>query len=90
MRYMLGGSFRSSYTPLNENWTISIFDHYAPSYWIEEALSAQYRSRLKQAFTAFAKHCRDKKWHDTILEFYLNGKVYHRKDTRKTSSPWIS
>ncbi|GBC59260.1 hypothetical protein DENIS_0196 [Desulfonema ishimotonii] len=77
------------YLPLNENWPVSIYAHYRPSYWADEALSPEYAGALKQAFSAFASHCSEKGWHDTGFQFYLNNKVYYRKKSRRSSAPWI-
>jgi len=77
------------YLPFNENWPVKIYDHYSPSYWADEAFDAQYPLALKQAFTAFAKQCNGKGWHDTIFQFYLNNKVYYRAKYNKSSAPWL-
>ena len=77
------------YLPFNENWPIEIYPNYAPSYWADEALSADYRTALGNAFSAFAEHVRGKGWNDTIFEFYLNNKVYNRKKTQHSSAPWV-
>jgi len=37
----------------------------------------------------FAKHCNEKGWHDTVFQFYLNNKLYYRKNSRGSSAPWI-
>ncbi len=77
------------YLPFSENWPVNIFEHYKPSYWADEAFTDQYQEKLKKAYTAFVKHCNEKKWHDTIFQFYLNNKIYHRKKFRQSSAPWI-
>ncbi len=77
------------YLPFNENWPVSIYNNYSPSYWIDEAVSESYRDKLKTAFKQFAVHINKKKWNNTIFQFYLNNKVYHRKSYKKSSAPWI-
>ena len=77
------------YLPFNENWPIDIYANYTPSYWVEEALSADYRTALGNSFSAFAAHIRDRGWKDTIFEFYLNNKVYNRQKVQQSSAPWV-
>jgi len=77
------------YLPFSENYPVNLFDHYTPSYWADESFSEQYQSEMRLAFAAFAKHCEDKKWHDTIFQFYLNNKLYYREKYPKNSAPWI-
>jgi hypothetical protein len=77
------------YLPFNENWPVDIFDNYSPSYWADEAFGEEYTQELKKAFAAFAIHCNNKGWHDTIFQFYLNNKIYYRREFKYTSSPWI-
>jgi len=77
------------YLPFNENWPISLFDNYTPSYWADEAFSDEYQKELKKAFASFARHCNEKNWADTIFQFYLNNKVYYRVKHNRSSAPWI-
>lgn len=77
------------YLPVTENWPVDLFDHYRPSYWVEEAFHSPYPEKLKKAFHNFARHCNIKGWHDTIFQFYLNNKVYYRQKFRLSSAPWI-
>lgn len=77
------------YLPFSENWPVGLFDHYRPSYWIEEALDDPYRTELARAFPAFARHLDAKGWHRTRFQFYLNNKVYHRERYPENSAPWI-
>lgn len=79
----------SLYLPFNENWPVSIFDSYTCSYWANEAFSNSYKDELQDAFGAFARHCAEKKWQDTTLHFYLNNKVYYRRQYGKSSAPWL-
>lgn len=77
------------YLPFNENWPVSVFENYIPSYWADEAFTIRYKEGLEKAFSAFATHCDEKKWHETIFQFYLNNKVYYRGQFLKSSAPWI-
>ena len=77
------------YLPFNENWPVPLFDHYTPSYWADEAFSEAYRDRLQLAFKSFAAHCSEKKWQDTVFQFYLNNKVYNREKYQRSSAPWV-
>ena len=71
------------YLPFSESWPVPLAPHYRPSYWADEAHDAAYRQAFRDASAAFARHVDAKKWHDTIFEFYLNNKVYYRKDQPK-------
>ncbi len=77
------------YLPFNENWPVNIFEHYRPSYWADNAFTKRYREDLKKAFSEFARHCDAMGWHDTIFQFYLNNKIYYKKQFWGTSAPWI-
>lgn len=77
------------YLPFNENWPVNLYEHYRPSYWADEAFSKEYPRILQRAFCSFASHCNEKEWHNTIFQFYLNNKVYFRKNFKQSSAPWI-
>ena len=79
------------YLPVNENWPVDIYANYRKSYWVEEAMLPRYKAALGAAFAEFARHFDRRGWHDTIFQFYLNGKVYYKKgaDFKRCSSPWI-
>lgn len=77
------------YLPFSENWPVSVFENFKPSYWADEAFTDQYRDELTKAFSAFARYCNQKNWHRTIFQFYLNNKVYNRKTFPRSSAPWI-
>ena len=77
------------YLPFSENWPASLYDHYRPSYWIEEAFDSQYREQLGAAFSEFAKHCNEEGWNETIFQFYLNNKLPNRRRFKRSSAPWI-
>jgi len=81
------------YTHFNENWPIDVFENYSKNYWADEAFKPAYKEGLKTAFAAFAAHCNDKGWHDTVFELYLNNKVYYKAQPRVgwrgSAAPWI-
>ena len=79
------------YLPLCENWPVPIEPHYRKAYWADSALTAAYRRELTDAFADFARHCGRKKWRDTIFEFYLNNKVYHKRQGgwQRSSALWL-
>ncbi len=77
------------YLPFNENFPSSLYDNYKPNYWVNEAFSKNYRDEMQRAYLNFAQHCDEKKWHETSFEFYLNNKVYYRKNTNNCVAPWI-
>ena len=78
------------YLPFNEHWPMDVYADYTKSYWADEAFAPKYAQGLKAAFAQFAKHCDQKKWHDTGFEFFLNGKVYNKTEGwKRTSAPWI-
>jgi hypothetical protein len=77
------------YLPFNENWPVSVFENYNASYWADEAFTNRYKENMKKAFTSFATHCNEKRWHDTIFQFYLNNKIYYRNTFSQSSAPWI-
>ena len=77
------------YLPFSENWPVSLYPHYRPSYWVESALDEAYWAELGRAFAAFARHCDQRGWHRTRFQFYLNNKVYYRERYAKSSAPWI-
>ncbi len=77
------------YLPLSENWPVGLAEHYTRSWWADEALSDDYRKKLKHSFRAFARHIREKAWNRTRFQFYLNNKVYYKKRLKRSSAPWI-
>ncbi len=77
------------YLPFNENWPINLFENYKCSYWADEAFSEEYGNELQKTFSRFAEHFTIKGWKDTVFQFYLNNKVYYRKNNNKSSAPWI-
>ena len=78
------------YLPINETWPMDLAAHFRGGYWADAALPAAYWRELSQAAAAFARHFAARRWHDTFFEFYLNNKVYHKKDRwDRASAPWV-
>ena len=78
------------YLPLNENWPLEIEDGFTGGYWVEEAIKPGYWQKFTEVSRRLADHIQDKQWTDTMFEFYLNNKVYHKKDRwSRSSAPWI-
>ena len=77
------------YTPLNENWPIKIVGNLKSDYWVDTALSDKYKEQSKKAYAAIAKYLDKKGYHDTMIEFYLNNKIYYRNTNTKSVCPWI-
>lgn len=79
------------YLPLNEDWPVPVKPHYRPSYWADEAFAAAYPNGFRKGCAEFARHFNEKKWSDTIFQFYLNNKVYYKKGRPFDSlpAPWI-
>lgn len=79
------------YLPISENWPASIDAGFKGGYWADESLTLEYRDQLAGAFRAFAAHFHDRKWNDTAIEFYLNGKVFFKEKGgwKHCSAPWI-
>lgn len=87
-----GTPVESFYLPLNENWPMEIEKHFHGGYWADEAFDAAYWEQFEEASRRFAEHVRDRKWSDTLFEFYLNNKVYFKADRGSwsaCSAPWI-
>lgn len=79
------------YLPLNENWPVPMSPYYRPSYWADEAFDPEFAERFRAACAEFARHFHKKGWTNTIFEFYLNNKVYYRKNypLGKIPAAWI-
>ncbi|MBL8816046.1 MAG: DUF4091 domain-containing protein [Planctomyces sp.] len=88
-----GVPIEAFYLPLNENWPMNHEAHFRGGYWIENAYDAEYWTEFQNAAREFATHFADRKWHDTMFEFYLNNKLYF-KETRNNrwdacSAAWV-
>jgi hypothetical protein len=81
------------YLPLNENWPMDHERHFRGGYWIENAYDDGYWQEFRDAAGQFAKHFAEKKWTEPVFEFYLNNKVYFKRDRGNRwdacSAPWI-
>lgn len=78
------------YLLLNENWPMKHDDHFQGGYWIEEAYDEAYWTQFREAASEIARHFEAKGWTEPVFEFYLNNKVYFKKDDwRKCTAPWI-
>jgi hypothetical protein len=78
------------YLLLNENWPMKHDEHFKGGYWIEHAFDDAYWTQFRAAAAEIAKHFEAKGWTEPMFEFYLNNKVYFKKnDWRKCSAAWI-
>jgi hypothetical protein len=78
------------YLLLNENWPMKHDEHFKGGYWIENAFDDAYWTQFRGAAAEIAKHFEAKGWTEPMFEFYLNNKVYFKKDDwRKCSAAWI-
>jgi len=78
------------YLLLNENWPMKHDDHFKGGYWIENAFDDAYWAQFRHAAAEIAKHFEAKGWTEPMFEFYLNNKVYFKKDDwRKCTAAWI-
>jgi len=81
------------YLPLNENWPMDHERHFRGGYWIESAYPDEYWREFRAAAAQFAAHFAAKGWTEPMFEFYLNNKVYFKRDRGNRwdacSAPWI-
>ena len=81
------------YLPLNENWPMDHEKHFRGGYWIEQAYDDGYWREFRAAAAKFAEHFAGKRWIEPVFEFYLNNKVYFKRDRNNrwdaTSAAWI-
>ncbi len=78
------------YLPLNENWPAPLATGFRGGYWAERALAPEYRATFVEGARRFAEHIAASGWNETFFEFYLNNKVYHKKEGwDRSSAPWI-
>lgn len=78
------------YLPINENWPMDVNKHFKGGYWADKAFDEEYRKQLVEATRQFAEHFAQKGWTKTLVQFYLNNKVYNKKDSwSKSSATWI-
>lgn len=78
------------YLPLHENWPTPIEGNYNGDYWADRAFPAAYRADFVEASRQFAEHSDRNKWHQTLFQFFLNGKNnFKQKGWSRGSSPWL-
>lgn len=81
------------YLPLNENWPMNHEAMFKGGYWVESAYQNEYWAQFRAAVGKFAEHVQAKQWKGTMFEFYLNNKVYFKRDRGNRwdacSAPWI-
>ena len=78
------------YLLLNENWPMKHDEHFKVGYWIESAFDEAYWTQFRAMAAEIAKHLEAKGWTEPMFEFYLNNKVYFKKDDwRKCTAAWI-
>jgi hypothetical protein len=81
------------YLPLNENWPMDHERHFRGGYWIESAYPDDYWREFRAAAAQFAAHFAAKGWTEPMFEFYLNNKVYFKRDRGNrwdaSSAAWI-
>jgi hypothetical protein len=81
------------YLPLNENWPMDHEQAFQGGYWIEHAYPESYWIQFRDAANQFAQHIDQQGWRDTMFEFYLNNKVYFKRDRNNRwdacSAAWI-
>lgn len=81
------------YLPLNENWPMDHEKYFRGGYWIETAYPEEYWREFRAAAAEFAAHFAARGWHEPVFEFYLNNKVYFKRERGNRwdacSAPWI-
>ncbi len=81
------------YLPLNENWPMDHERHFRGGYWIESAYGEEYWREFRAAAARFAEHFAERRWTEPMFEFYLNNKVYFKRDRGNRwdacSAAWI-
>lgn len=81
------------YLPLNENWPMDHEQAFQGGYWIEHAYPESYWTQFRDAASQFAQHIDRQGWRNTMFEFYLNNKVYFKRDRNNRwdacSAAWI-
>lgn len=78
------------YLMLNENWPMNHEANFRGGYWIENAYDAAYWEEFRRAAAEVARHFEEKGWTEPMVEFFLNNKVYFKKDDwRKCSAAWV-
>ena len=67
--------------------------HFRGGYWVEHAYDDAYWTAFRNAAGEFAKHLQAKGWTEPMFEFYLNNKVYFKRDRQNRwdacSAAWV-
>ncbi len=88
-----GVPIEAFYLPLNENWPMDQERHFKGGYWVESAYDEAYWTVFRSASSKFADHFTARGWKEPMFEFYLNNKVYFKRDRGNRwdacSAPWI-
>jgi len=88
-----GVPIEAIYLPLNENWPMELEKHFRGGYWVENAFDDAYWQEFRTIAGEFAGHFAAKGWKEPLFEFYLNNKVYFKRDRGNRwdacSAPWI-
>jgi hypothetical protein len=81
------------YLPLSENWPMDHEKHFRGGFWIESAYDDAYWTDFRAAAATFAQHFAAKHWTEPVFEFYLNNKIYFKRDRGNRwdacSAAWI-
>lgn len=75
-----GVPIEAFYLPLNENWPMDHERYFRGGYWIESAYDEAYWREFRDAVARFAEHFTARGWTEPMFEFYLNNKVYFKRD----------
>jgi hypothetical protein len=85
-----GVPIEAFYLPLFENWPTPMEGNYNGDYWADRAFPESYRDTFVEASRQFAQHMNEKGYHDTLLEFYLNGKNnFKQNGWSRGTCPWL-
>jgi hypothetical protein len=85
-----GVPIEAFYLMLNEGWPMDHDAHFKGGYWIEDAYDAGYWEKFREGAGRIAQHLAEKKWSETMFEFYLNNKVsFKTGGWRRTTAAWI-
>jgi len=82
------------YLPLSESWPVPFDPHYDATgddkYWIDRATDPAYFEKFTDAARAMLTALHERGYDRTVFEFYLNNKVYYRRESWDSSSAyWI-
>ena len=78
------------YLPIHENWPTPMAGNYNGSFWADAAFGAPYRQALVEVSRQMAQHFSEQSWHETLFQFFLNGKNnFKTAGWSRGSSPWL-